>query len=385
MPLPNYKNGSIVNLMSSISRFLGNKSRYEPLEILKPDELSETKNIVLFVIDGLGYEYLIRQGNSLFSENLRGKVTSVFPSTTAASITTFVTGLAPQQHAITGWFIHLKELGIVSAILPFKPRNGGVCFSQTKVRAKKIFNQPSFFEKIKASSYVVTHKTLVKSDYTRATTRGAKKVQYARLAGCFREIKKIIFSSNRRKFIYAYWSEFDHLCHEHGTKSQEVVNHFKELNEKLATFLKSIQGTNTTIIITADHGLIDTDKSKIIELKQHPELVETLTLPLCGEPRVAYCYVRPFKTKQFENYIAKYLANSCELYKSEDLIAKNYFGLFEPDKNLFDRVGDYVLLMKNNYIIKDFVLGETERFHIGNHGGISQEEIFVPLIVNRTT
>jgi hypothetical protein len=37
--------------------------------------------------------------------------------------------------------------------------------------------------------------------------------------------------------------------------------------------------------------------------------------------------------------------------------------------------------MRENYIIKDFVLGEKERFHIGNHGGVSKEEMFVPLIV----
>jgi hypothetical protein len=52
-----------------------------------------------------------------------------------------------------------------------------------------------------------------------------------------------------------------------------------------------------------------------------------------------------------------------------------------PEPRLFDRIGDYVLIMKENYIIKDFVLGETEKFHIGNHGGVSKEEMLVPLIV----
>ena len=44
--------------------------------------------------------------------------TAANPPTTSAAITTFATGLAPQQHAVTGWFMHLKELGAVSTILP---------------------------------------------------------------------------------------------------------------------------------------------------------------------------------------------------------------------------------------------------------------------------
>jgi predicted AlkP superfamily pyrophosphatase or phosphodiesterase len=382
MDLPSYKNGSIVNLMSSIAIALGDTPLYEPLEQLKPEVLSQSKNIVLLVVDGLGYEYVVNHGKgSIFYENLKDKITSVFPSTTAASLTTFATGLAPQQHGITGWFTYLKELGMVSAVLPFKPRNGGLCFSQTKVKPQKIFDQQPLFEKFKVPSYVVTYKDFVKSDYTRATTGKTKRIQYRGLTECFREVKKVIFSHNRRKFIYAYWSEFDHLCHKHGTTSKEVTEHFQYLNAKLASFLKSIDGTNTMVLITADHGVIDTDQSRTIALKNHPTLYETLTLPLCGEPRLAYCYVRPFRTKLFEDYIRERFSEVCELHKSEDLVEKNYFGLFDPHKNLLDRIGDYVLIMKDRYVIKDFVLGEKEYFPIGNHGGLSKEEVFVPLVI----
>ena len=51
------------------------------------------------------------QNLTILSENLIGSMTSVFPATTASAITTFATGLAPQQHAFTGWFMFLKEIG----------------------------------------------------------------------------------------------------------------------------------------------------------------------------------------------------------------------------------------------------------------------------------
>ena len=48
---------------------------------------------------------------------------------------------------------------------------------------------------------------------------------------------------------------------------------------------------------------------------------------------------------------------------------------------LFDRVGDYVLVMKDNYVVEDSILGEKRPPHIGHHGGVSSGEMFVPLIV----
>ena len=64
--------------------------------------------------------------------------------------------------------------------------------------------------------------------------------------------------------------------------------------------LGDIAGSDTLVIVTADHGIIDTARDRVIDLEDHPQLAETLVLPLCGEPRVAYCYVRPDRRRDFE-------------------------------------------------------------------------------------
>ena len=118
MHLPNYKNGSIVNLMATLERELGGRPRYAPLKDFNTEIFSE-KNIVLMVIDALGFEFLKKQGRGSFLEkNLKLKITSLFPSTTATGVTAFLTGVPAQQHGLTGWFLYLKELGLVSRILP---------------------------------------------------------------------------------------------------------------------------------------------------------------------------------------------------------------------------------------------------------------------------
>jgi predicted AlkP superfamily pyrophosphatase or phosphodiesterase len=380
MTKPNYKDGSIVNLMASIKKYFGGESLYAPL---KGFEISQqSKDIVLIVIDGLGYDYLNKHGKGSFlHKNLRGKMTSVFPATTASAMTAYSTGLPPQQHALTGWFMYLKEIGAVCITLPFAIRAGGLKLGKGKIKYKDIYNGKSFFEDLKASSFSIKYKAYINEEYSCAVDRGAKRLPFANLNDFFKQIKWAIKQPTRkRKYVFAYWPKFDSLCHKNGTDSAEAKKHFGELDARIKNLAGSLK--NTTIIVSADHGLISTrEKNKIIELKDHPRFVETLALPLSGEPRAAYCYVRPGKVKQFKDYVKTEFKNCCELHRSDELVRKNYFGLFEPNEKLKDRIGDYVLLMKENYIIKDFVLGEKKNIYIGNHGGLSEEELFVPLIV----
>ena len=381
MHLPNYKDGSIVNLMSSIMRAYGEKSEYGLLRGLDVSSLRKRTNIILLVIDGLGYEYLQQYGaNTILKEHLHDKITSVFPSTTATGITTFLTGLAPQQHAITGWFMLVKELGLVARILPFNPRYGGLSLGKTGIDPSLIFTHRPLSARLKAETYYLIPVYLFDSDYTMATSTGAKRLSYNSHEECLKKIKDIVVSNHNRKFTYAYLAEFDSLCHEFGTQSQEVRAHFRELNHAIVSLIDSLKESNSTILITSDHGLVDTETMDRISLEEHPEIAEVLTLPLCGEPRAAYCYVHPANVKRFRDYVISNLSDYCTMHNSRDLIRRHFFGLHEPNPRLFDRIGDYVLIMKDNYVLKDFVLGETAHFLKANHGGVSKEEMYVPLI-----
>jgi hypothetical protein len=185
---PNYKDGSIVNLMSSIASACGGKLQYDNLKLLPFQEIKDSKNIVLIVLDGLGYEYLRKTGKNILTENLKGKITSVFPPTTAAGVTTFLTGTAPQQHAMTGWYIFLKEIGVVSAILPYVQRIGGPPISSVGIEMKEFFTEKRFSTRIKTESYHIGPEEIINSDYTRETTGKAKKIGY-------KDLKRILFAN----------------------------------------------------------------------------------------------------------------------------------------------------------------------------------------------
>ncbi|MBN2621376.1 alkaline phosphatase family protein [candidate division WOR-3 bacterium] len=383
--MPDYEGGSIVNLMSSILSAFDSDPEYENLRALASEEIGESKNVVLLIIDGLGHEYLQSYGkDTIFAEHQKDTITSVFPATTATAVTTFATGVAPQQHGVTGWFMYLKELGVVSTILPFAPRFGGVSFGQLGINPRKILNQTTVFERIKAHSYHVAPKDISDSDYTRTMSAGSQSVPYANLQGLFSSIEETIRSNDEQKYIYAYWPLLDTLCHKNGTGSPEAQKHLKELNTHVQAFLERIKGTGSLVIITADHGLMNTDSNHTIKVQQHHDLMRMLTLPVCGEPRVGYCYVHPSCVEEFESYVVENLDEMCNVKRGEDLINEDYFGRFEPHPMLFERIGDYVMIMKGKYVIRDFVIGEHTYYFAGNHGGMSPEEMLVPLITIKT-
>jgi hypothetical protein len=72
----------------------------------------------------------------------------------------------------------------------------------------------------------------------------------------------------------------------------------------------------------------------------------------------------------------------CYILKTKDIINKNYLGLFKPHKKLLNRLGDYALVCKKNYRIKDHLSRKSKKKEfVAHHGGLSEDEMYVPLIV----
>ena len=387
MELPDYHGGSIVNLMRSIERALDARPcdaaiAYPESQALPASALAGARNIVLLVIDGLGYDYLKDAGaGSALQRHLRARLTSVFPSTTATAVTSFLTGVGPQQHALTGWIAWLRELGCLAATLRFRPRHGGEPLSKAGIDPRSVFTSEPMFDRLAAQSYVVSPQKIIDSDYNVAHCGVAARRPYAELPGLFSTVAEIVRSGSERKFIHAYTYDLDAAAHTFGSASPEVQQTFRQIDTAFARFLDEIAGSDTLVIAVADHGFIDAPKSACIELADHPQLAETLMLPLCGERRVAYCYVQPGQDRAFEHYVQTRLDRCADLYRSTDLIAQGWFGLGPVNPRLAERVGHYTLVMKGDCTIKDWLLGESRYLTVGVHGGVSAAEMHVPLIV----
>ncbi|MFW9786932.1 MAG: alkaline phosphatase family protein [Candidatus Thorarchaeota archaeon] len=372
---PNYHN-SIVNLMSSIGAASGVSSPYSPLDSL---DLTDSKNIVLMIVDGLGYNYLKKYGrDTVLEKNLKGVLTSVFPPSTGSAITTFLTGLPPQQHGVVGWYVHLKELGLVARILPYTNAVDGNVIA---VPISKVIDVKGIFRDIQREYSMVYFNKIVDSEYTRNLAGSARRLSYTDIDSFFGRIEEIITRARRQSYIYSYWPTLDSISHVLGCESDEAKEHLKDFAERLRLFLETIAGSDTTILVTADHGFSDVALDDVIYTRDHPRLMDCLTLPVCGDTRTGFCYVRPSRVSAFERYIDEELDGFCSCHKSEDLINDEWFGLFDPHPLLDDRVGDYTLTFNDGHALLNCFPGLEPPELKGHHGGTSADEMNVPLIV----
>ena len=375
---PDYAGKSIVNLCSSILSACGVSSPYNPLESDTLDSLPEYDNIVLLIIDGLGYDYLQRKGpTTLLAKSIKTSMTSVFPPSTGSAITSYFTGVAPQQHTFTGWFVYLNEFGLVSRILPF---TNCIDWNVLGSSLDVVIGASPLFHKIKYEHHVILGENIVDSVYSRFMSGAAHRDGYNNLDNFFDLIDNAINFSEKKKYIHAYWPEFDEISHMLGSGSDEALQHLHQFDEKLSRFVEQIEDTNTKLIVTSDHGFNDVPQEHLIHISDHPELSECLILPICGDTRTGFCYVRPKMIDHFERYVSKQLENTCELKSSESLVDDGWFGLFEPHPKLASRVGDYTLLMNDGYAILNHFSGFQPPHLLGHHGGITEAEMLIPLI-----
>lgn len=382
-PRPDYSGASLVNLMASVRGALhAPPTCYPEAPLLPAAELRRARRVVLLLIDGLGLDFLLRQApDSVLRRHLRGQLDSVFPTTTAAAVTSVTTGIAPQQHAITGWFMWLRELGMVTSILPFRSRAGGCDLERAGFAAQTFLGAPSLFAELACTSAVLSPARIADSTFSQASSGPARRIGYHDLEDLFARLTSLVTAADAPRFIYAYWPEFDSLAHAQGSGGVAAQEHFRMLDRAFGDLLERCAGSDTCILVTADHGFVDTGPDHYLHLADHPDLAACLSLPLCGEPRAAYCYVRPGRANAFERYVTEVLQPYCVCRASAELIEGGLFGLGMPHPELAARVGDYVLLMKDRYVIKDYVAGEKPFFFAGVHSGLSEAELRVPLVV----
>ncbi|MFO7809763.1 MAG: alkaline phosphatase family protein, partial [Candidatus Delongbacteria bacterium] len=212
---PDYTGKSIVNLMGSISKCFDLDPVYRELNMLPSKKIKQYKNIVHIVIDGLGYNYLMKKRENFLKTHTIGKITSVFPSTTSACITSFATGLAPKEHGVTGWFVRIKNknVDIPSTILLFNDRRDGELLTNKGIAPSDVFTRIRLSTKIRNLKSVLPSSN-ISSIYTHHMLSDSTKIGYDGLEDFFDKISESVrSSSDNQNYIYGYLPDFDSIMH----------------------------------------------------------------------------------------------------------------------------------------------------------------------------
>lgn len=383
---PDYRGGSIVNLLSSVVHALGGVSPHPPLKALDPDLLRGTSRIVYLVLDGAGHDQLNRLmaaggGGHFFSRHPCERITTVFPSTTAAAVTTLSTGATPAEHGVLSWHLHLHDLGLVGAVLPGKTLTG-TPLASNDFNLRRYLGLPSYLSPVRRHKRLLSFGALGRSPYSKAGTRWNGYGAYKTLRGM--ELQTVRFArEGGRGIAYVYWPRYDTLCHRKGVQARETRRHLAEIDASLGRLTSRLAGTGTLLLVTADQGVVDSPPPKRIDLAAVPGLLDCLALLPAGDGRQVSCFVRPGRVGRFRDVLARHLAEACVCITGEELLGSGLLGPGRPHPALRSRVGDYVLLARDDYAFQVAASLTKARVHKGNHGGLSSDEVYVPLYALR--
>ncbi len=381
---PDYSGGGFVNLVASIAQSRGASARHAPHAQLPPEELREARNVVFVIVDGLGDNWLRANGaGSELERRRRGAIVSVFPSTTASAITTSYTGCTPLEHGLTGWYGYFSAAGCVAATLPFRSRGDNLPLAARGVDPRAIYRSPPLVDELATRALIVSPRSIIDSDYNRHHCGRAARLAYDTLDECIAQTEAAVKSDAQRKYVYTYWPDFDTYAHRHGVASREAARAFESFDAAFGKLLARLAGSDSIVVATADHGFIDSPEDELLLLEKSPGLGALLRYPLCGERRVAYCHVQEGRIGEFMSRARDWLGDKADVRASRELVDEGWFGDGAPHPLLAERIGDVTLVMRERYTIKDWVPGEPRHLHIGNHGGTSEDEMRVPLVIAR--
>lgn len=375
--LPDFGDGGLYGLARDLHAWLHDTKRSPP-GFSAHDGVGSL--VVVLVIDGLGDCFLQRhgQGSEILRQRQR-RLTSVFPSTTASAVTTLLSGLSPAEHGLTGWFIHDRRFGGVIAPLPLFRRGGGDLHAP--FLTQRLFPYPGMFVGSRRPVAMVTPQEIAYSPFSLRHARGATIQAYGTPAEF---VSRIVESASefavRGGLVHAYYPRFDALCHKFGAHSTEALAEFGLIDRLFGELLDRLGGLSATVLLTADHGFIDAPEERHIRLEAHPEAQAMLAAPMFGERRVAFCTVRTGAEDDFHAYMRAHLTGRAVVAESARLVKAGLFGPGRAHRRLAERVGTHALLMEPGWTISDRVAGERAHDMIGVHGGLSAEEMWVPLI-----
>ena len=363
----------ITNVACSILKYFNCDYYHKTIKNL--DEILEhkkPKNVVLMLCDGLGSKILDKNLNkdSFLIKHKIKDLTSVFPSTTAASTLSIQTGLNPSEHGWLGWSNYISPIN--STILLFWDVEKGKSKNDKKnedfLKIKKKFLSPKRLVDI-----------IKKKDCDTYTISPYDGCKYSELNQMFEILEeKLNINNEKKKFMYIYYPQPDSIMHSEGCDSQNAKEKILEINDKVKKYFEEKLDNNTIIIIVADHGHLNVD---YIHLKNYPDIKSLMKTNIYIEDRVPMFRIKEGKKDLFKELFEKYFGEYFFLLTKEEIKERKIFGdVGWKENELFnDSLGDFIAINKNNNNKAFF--DEDDYAMVSVHGGNSDDEVYIPLIV----
>ena len=404
---PDYSGYCLSNVPSTILSLFGvDPARPKlPGDALGDVETSGIDNVILLLCDGFGYNEWKRQSGKGFVGALSKKgsvrpITTVFPSTTAAALTTVSTGLTPQEHGLPEWFVYMPELGEVMVTLPFtRVGDSGRDTLVGSFDPRALFDGRTVYQRlgkegVKCTS--LTSRALAETAYTKVSNAGSEIVPYNTASDLTVSLRRLVERARGQNLVYAYWSFVDTIEHIYGPGTDEsgveasIISH--AFQEGFLSKLDRGAAKRTLIIVTADHGQIAIAPEKTVYMNRWGRLIGALErapsgdpIPAWGSARDAYMWVREDRLDETEAYLRNKLRGVASVLKTEEATGAGLFGINRPSSKFRKRTGNLMVLPHGTKTVWYRYKRGGEFDLRGHHGGMLPDEMSIPLAAARVS
>ena len=369
MVIKNNYNECLTNLACSIRKYFELDYKHNTIDYIDKilDEY-KPKNVVTILCDGMGSRIMDRalDEDSFLIKNRIKTITTVFPATTVAATTSILTGLNPCETGMLGWDMYYKDIDKTITVYlnsekedsEYKPLDEAIDYNDKHMIRKSIseeINEEGVYEGYDLYPF--------------------GEDPYKDRTDMFNRIKTLCKKDNK-KYIYAYDIEPDHTMHEIGCNKSEVKDIITNLNKRIEELSGKLD--DTIVFVVADHGHHNVQN---IFIKDYPDIEECLLRNTSLEPRAVNFFIKPDKKEIFVELFNKHFSKDFDLYSMDEVIKSKLFGDGEENEIFRDALGDYLAIARSDKALL-YTGGEVLK---SQHAGYTDDEVYVPLILIKTT
>jgi hypothetical protein len=186
---------------------------------------------------------------------------------------------------------------------------------------------------------------------------------------------------DNKLLLYLHCGTLDGITHHYSPDDAswglELRNLARMMDEGFLSRLTTAQRDGTLLLITADHGGVPTLVQDAVQLKHHPDLRDALLFPPVGEARVPFLHTRGDNRESVRAYMEERLRKEFVTLTREQVLESGLLGPGPLYVETPHRLGDLVGVARGNHYLAH-TKGHLQMR--GQHGGLSPQEMLVPLI-----
>jgi predicted AlkP superfamily pyrophosphatase or phosphodiesterase len=405
---PQYDSLCFANLPQAIVHLLtGAGTAGLPASIF-PGRRQRYRTVILILADAFGWRFVERYGHDypFLSRALEHgtihRLTSQFPSTTAAHVTTVHTGQPVGQHGVFEWQYYEPQLDAI--IAPLLHSYAGTTERDTlppSPPAEQLYPARTLYHQLGeqgVDSHVFQHHVLTQSTFSRLMFRGANVRPYRTLPEALTNLAQVALANQGRPtYLFLYFAGIDTTGHVYGPNAPQLAAEIDAWLTSLDRLLwRRLAGKadDCLVMLTADHGLVEVDPATTVYLNQQERFAGLdhllkrnrrgeLLVP-AGSCRDMFLYVHDRALDEAWDWLSRELAGRAEVWRTEDLIERGLFGPQPVSETFRARVGNLVILPYRGEAVWWYERGRFEQNYYGHHGGLTWEEMEIPLLLAAT-